>query len=125
MARDVLIDILLGLAVTIALISAVGMAMVSSTYQRLHFSALVVSFSSGLVAIAVWIDPRSDAQACIKVLITVGLTFAMNSILGHATARAVRIRRTGNWDPQPGEQITVLNREYMASEAPRRRRRKK
>jgi monovalent cation/proton antiporter MnhG/PhaG subunit len=118
------IGLLLGLAVTIAIVAAVGMATMRDTLQRLHFSALVVSLSTGLVAIAVWID-HSDAQARIKVLLTAGLLFVMNSILTHATARAARIRRLGSWDPQPDEQVAVLGAEHGTGPRHRRRRRRK
>ncbi|HEY5315629.1 MAG TPA: monovalent cation/H(+) antiporter subunit G [Pirellulales bacterium] len=120
---------LLGLAVAIALLSAAGMAVIRNTYQRLHFSALVVSLSGGLIAVAVWIE-QADAQARIKVILTVGLLFVMNSILTHATARAVRIRRTGSWDPQPDEHIEPLGQQpaaqrHSAGRRARRRRRGK
>jgi multisubunit Na+/H+ antiporter MnhG subunit len=116
--------ILLGLAVALAIVSAVGMAAVRNTLQRLHFSALVVSFSGGLVVVAVWIE-QADAQARIKVLLTVGLMFVMNSILTHATARAVRVRRTGTWDPAPDEKISVLGSEHIAGQRAKRRKRRR
>lgn len=115
---------LLVVAVAIAIVSAVGMAVVRDTLQRLHFSAMAVSLSASLIVVAVFIE-QAAADACIKVVLIAVLLFLMNSILTHATARAVRVRRTGNWIPAAEEHVATVGHAHRAAGHARPRRRKR
>jgi multisubunit Na+/H+ antiporter MnhG subunit len=114
-ACSIATGILLGAAVVLAILCAVGVLVMRDPLQRLQFSAAVVGLSAGLIAVAVWLE-ESDAQARIKVLLIWAVLFVMNSILTHATARAFRIRRVGRWRPQPEEGIPVIGRNAAAGQ---------
>jgi multisubunit Na+/H+ antiporter MnhG subunit len=86
-------------------------------YQRLHFSAPVVIISMLLIVIAVFVE-ESDRQARIKVTLIFVLMLVMNSVLSHATARAIRIRQMGRWNPSAEEQIPVLEDKELAGTGP-------
>ncbi len=117
MQHPIITPILLGLAVALAIVCSIGLGVMRDVYQRLHFSAPVVSISMVLIAIAVWIED-SDPQPRIKVLLIGAVLFVMNSILTHATARAARIYQAGHWPPTPDEKIVVVNRHHFAGKVP-------
>ena len=94
--------ILLSLAVGLALICASGLLVVRDVYQRMHFSSPITSWCIGLIAIAVWIEDH-DPQARGKVIAVMLILFLMNSVLTHATARAVRVRREREWSARDQE----------------------
>jgi monovalent cation/proton antiporter MnhG/PhaG subunit len=99
--------ILLGGAVALAAVSALGVAVMRDALQRLHFSATVVSLSMLLAVIAVWLED-DQAEARIKVILTATVLFWTNPILTHVTARAVRIRQSGHWAVRPSDPIEVM-----------------
>ncbi len=98
--------ILLGLAVGLAVLCSFGMAIMRDAFQRLHFAASVVSVSSLLIVIAVFLE-EGEWQARLKVMLTAVLLFGLNAVLTHATARAIRIRKTGHWKVKPDERIPL------------------
>ncbi len=114
MAHPIATGILLSVAVALAILCALGVAVMRDPFQRLHFSAPVVSLSVGLIAVAVWLE-ESDSQARIKVVLTALVLFLMNAILTHATAKAVRIRQAGHWAPRPEDHIPVVGRDVDES----------
>lgn len=75
-------------------------------YQRLHYNAPVVLLSSVLVLAAVWLE-SSDWQSRIKVTFIFLVLAVTNSVLSHATARAIRIREKDAWPPTADEKIPV------------------
>jgi len=111
--HPIITGILLGLAVGITTICCIGMASMRDAYQRIHFSTVVVSFSTTLVIVAVWVE-ESDPQARIKVVLIGGLLFVMNAVLNHATTKAIRIKERLHWDVQPGEGIPIVGRDPPA-----------
>jgi monovalent cation/proton antiporter MnhG/PhaG subunit len=111
--HPIVVGILAGIAVLLAIISSVGVMVMRDAYQRMHFSAIMVTFSTLLIAIAVWIEEK-DPQARVKVIL-IGVTlFVMNSVLTSATAKAVRIHEKKHWEPHPEEQIPVIGRDEVA-----------
>ena len=98
--------ILLGTAVGLAALCSFGMAIMRDAFQRLHFAASVVSISSPLIVIAVFLE-ESEAQARLKVVLIALLLFCLNAVLTHATARASRVRKAGHWQIQPGDPVEV------------------
>lgn len=106
-------SVLVWAAVALAIVCAIGVGITRNAFERLHFSAAVVSFSTWLVILAVWIDdPNWQARlktACIGVLL-----FLMNAVLSHATARAIRIRDKGQIEPRRDETVRVVTQEHPA-----------
>lgn len=101
---QIAIGLIVGLAILLTLISAYSLLLMRNAYELMHYSSPVVSLAVFLIAIAVWLSDK-DWQSRLKVTLIAVLLFAMNSILTHATARAVRIRQAGHWEIQPEEQI--------------------
>ncbi|MBV8780439.1 MAG: monovalent cation/H(+) antiporter subunit G [Phycisphaerae bacterium] len=99
---------LVGVAVLLAILCALGLAIMRDAYQRLHFTTPVVSISSLLIAIAVWLED-GDWQARIKVILIALILCVMNAILSHATARAVRIRNVARWEIKAEEAIPIVD----------------
>lgn len=102
--------VLVSIATALAFICGVGVAIVKNPLERLHFSASVTSFSAALIAAAVWLDDP-NWQSRLKVLLIAIVLFAMNSILSHSTARAIRIREAGHFEPRPKDQISLITKE--------------
>ena len=95
-ARDIVADVLLGLAVLIVITSSVGVLVMRDPYQKLHFvtpAALVAPF---LVALAVLVQMglyENTGETCVA-LVFMGVA---GPFLSHATVRAIRVRQTGDW----------------------------
>lgn len=111
--HPIIVGILIGIAVALAIICSVGVMVMRDPFQRLHFSAVVVTFSTLLIAIAVWVEEK-DPQARIKVVLIGLILFVMNSVLTAATAKAVRVQQQGHWEPHPEEKIPVMGRDEVA-----------
>lgn len=90
---------LLALAAALTLISSIGLLCMRDAFQRLHYNAPVVTLASLCIVIAVWVEDP-DWQARIKVICIFLILAVMNSVLNHATARAIRIREKGHWPPE-------------------------
>jgi monovalent cation/proton antiporter MnhG/PhaG subunit len=102
--HPIVIGCLLGVAVALCLACAIGLLTAGNPYDRLQFCSPVASVAVLLIVIAVWInDPAWQAR--VKSALIGVVLFAMNSILSHATARAIRIRDAGHWEPEPDEKI--------------------
>lgn len=103
--------VLVGIAVALSLACSIGVAVMKSALERLHFSATVSSFGAGLIACAVWIDDPTW-QSRLKVVLVALVLFVMNSVLSHATARAIRIRDHHHFEPHPEDHIPLIAQEH-------------
>ena len=108
--RNAITCTLLILGVALALLASLGVAAMPKALPRLHFSAIVASFSVGLITLAVWIAD-TDWQARLKMLVIAIVLFAANSILSHSTARAIRIHQEKRFAPGPGERVAIITPE--------------
>ena len=96
MVKDVVSDILLGLAVLIVAGASVGVLVMRDPYQKLPFvtpAALVAPF---LVALAILAQVGVYENAGETFLALLFLVIA-GPFLSHATIRAIRIREKGDW----------------------------
>jgi multicomponent Na+:H+ antiporter subunit G len=96
MARDILADVLLGLAVLVVLTSALGVLVMPDPYQKLHFVSPAALVAPALVALAVLVRAGLDensGETCVALL----LMAVAGPYLSHATVRAIRIRERGDW----------------------------
>jgi len=96
------IEILLAVAVIVAMASCIGMAVMRDPYQRLHYLSPASCISPVLIMMAVLLH-EGLKQAGIKAILIAAMAFVMNAVLSHATARAFRIRQLGQLLP-PAEQ---------------------
>jgi multisubunit Na+/H+ antiporter MnhG subunit len=99
MLRTQIASGLVGVAVALAVVCSTGVAIMEDALQRLHFSAAVTSFSTGLIVAAVWLDDP-NWQARLKALLIAIVLFVMNSVLSHSTARAIRVRESKQLHPE-------------------------
>ncbi len=111
--HPIITGLLLGVAVALALVCSIGVLVMRDAFQRMHFCSPVVCISSFLIAAAVWVED-DDPQSRIKSLLIAVLLLVMNSLLTHATAKAVRIHGRGHWPPRPEEQIPIVGRDEIA-----------
>ena len=113
MNHPIAVGVLLALAALTGFFSALGVLVMRDPFQRMHFPAVAVTFCSLLIIVAVWIDEK-DPQARIKVILVGLILYVMNAILTSASAKAVRVRQAGHWEPHPQENIPVIGRDQVA-----------
>ncbi len=110
MSAPLAVWILLAIAVAATALSALGILLVPDVFERLHFMAPAATVGVAALAAAVVVQ-ESLSQAGIKAILTALVVFAMNPVLTHATARAIRIHQHGQWGPAPEEHIEVAGTE--------------
>jgi multisubunit Na+/H+ antiporter MnhG subunit len=96
--REILADVLLGLAVLIVLASSVGVLVMRDAYQKLHYvtpAALVAPLIVGLAVLAQSGLTENTVQTWLALL----FIMIASPFLTHATIRAARIREKGDWRP--------------------------
>ena len=102
--RDVLADVLLGLAVAIVLGASLGVLLMRDAYQKLHFVTPIALVAPLIVGFAVLAQSGLDENSGETSLALVFIAIA-GPFLSHATIRAARIREKGDWRGHrtPGE----------------------
>jgi multisubunit Na+/H+ antiporter MnhG subunit len=94
MARAVIVDVLLGLAVAVVLISAAGVLLMRDAYQKVHYVTPISVVAPVLIALAVGVQSGwtiSTGQSWLVVAVMV----IASPFLAHATVRAIWIREHG------------------------------
>jgi monovalent cation/proton antiporter MnhG/PhaG subunit len=81
--------VLLGLGVALELLCCVGVVVMPTTFDRLHYLAAATTVPSFLVLAAVLVREHLSAGG-LQAIAAVGLMFLLNPILVTATARAAR-----------------------------------
>ena len=95
-ARAVAEGVLLVVATAAALLSVAGVAVMPGTHNRLHYLAPVAVVGGAAVAGAVVVAESFNARG-IKALLVFGVLAGLNPLLAHATGRAARVHRSGDW----------------------------
>jgi monovalent cation/proton antiporter MnhG/PhaG subunit len=103
-ATTIAIEVLLAIAVLVALLCCLGILLMKDFYERLHYMAPVTAVSAFCILLAVVIQ-EGWGQATIKAILVFLVLLFMNAVLTHATARAARLRTFGHWTPDPNEDI--------------------
>ena len=104
----VVIEVLVYVAVAVALLSAWLMLRMRDEYQMMHFMSPPASVSVILITIAIFLQQRFKPES-FKALFVVVVLLMMNTVVTHATARAFRIRESrDDWQPSDGEEVPVL-----------------
>jgi monovalent cation/proton antiporter MnhG/PhaG subunit len=83
------VDVLLALGVTLELACCVGVVVMRTTYDRLHYAAAGTTVPAFLVLAAVLVQEGFTAGG-LDAIAAVGLLFLLNPVLVIATARATR-----------------------------------
>lgn len=102
-AAGITVTVLLAVAVGVELLCCLGVLVMDSVFDRLHYLGPATTLGPLALVLAVLVQ-HSSAQAVIKVLL-IGMTLlATGPVLTHATARAARVRESGGLDvPAPRE----------------------
>jgi multicomponent Na+:H+ antiporter subunit G len=101
------IELLLGFAVVVVWLSALGILVMRDPYERLHYMTPASTLGAVAVAAAIALD-APFFQAGSKALLVTLVLVCTNPVLSHATARAARIRQFGHWVIQPDEKTRVI-----------------
>jgi multicomponent Na+:H+ antiporter subunit G len=100
--RQLAVIALLVVGVGVTLLSCLGVLVMRDAYDRLHYTTPAAVLAPVAIAAAVVVEERLSAAGVKAVLVALVLVVT-NPVLGHATARAARIRRFGEWTVQAEE----------------------
>jgi monovalent cation/proton antiporter MnhG/PhaG subunit len=106
--RDVVVDVLLGLAVLTVAAAALGVAVMPDAYARLHYVTPAAIVAPVFVTLAIFVREGLDENTGETVLALFFMIVAA-PFLSHATIRAMRVRDRGDWR-QPREERTESER---------------
>jgi monovalent cation/proton antiporter MnhG/PhaG subunit len=96
MVRQITVDVLLSLAVVVALASALGVAVMPDVYQKLHYVAPLATVAPVLVGLAIVVQSGWTAVTA-QTWLTVLFVVMAGPVVSHATIRAAKIRADGDW----------------------------
>jgi monovalent cation/proton antiporter MnhG/PhaG subunit len=94
--RDVVIDVLLGLAVLTVAAAALGVAVMPDAYARLHYVTPAAIVAPVFVTLAIFVREGLDENTGETILALFFMIVAA-PFLSHATIRAMRVRDRGDW----------------------------
>ncbi len=103
MIREVITDVLLGLAVLTVAASALGVAIMPDAYAKLHYVTPAAVMAPVLVALAVFITEGLDENTG-ETVVALVFMIAAAPFLSHATIRAIRVREAGDWRGRPPDE---------------------
>lgn len=100
----VIVWILVSIAFLACAMSVLGVLLTHrNAYDGMHFTGPAATVAPIALAIAVIVDFGPLSQAGIKALLVALLLIFLNSVVVHATARALRVREHGRWELMPEE----------------------
>lgn len=91
MARAVIVDVLLGLAVAVVLASAAGVLLMRDAYQKAHYLTPVSVVAPVLAGLAILVQSGATISSGQSWLVVAVMVIA-SPFLAHATVRAIWIR---------------------------------
>jgi monovalent cation/proton antiporter MnhG/PhaG subunit len=94
--REVISDVLLGLAVATVAASALGLAVMPDAYARLHYVTPAVVVAPVFVTLAIFVREGLDENTG-ETIVALVFMIAAAPFLSHATIRAMRVRDRGDW----------------------------
>lgn len=96
MIREVVADVLLGLAVLTVAAAALGVAVMPDAYARLHYVTPAAVVAPVFVTLAVFVTEGLDENTG-ETVVALVFMIAAAPFLSHATIRAMRVRDRGDW----------------------------
>ena len=102
MSANIGVDVLLGLGVAGELLCVVGVVLMRTTFDRLHYAAAGTTVPAFLVLAAVLVREHLSAGG-LQAIGAVAILFLLNPVLVTATARAARRIDYGDVAPLPEE----------------------
>lgn len=98
------VDVLLGIGVTLELLCCAGVVAMRTTFDRLHYAAAGTTVPAFFILAAVLVREHLSSGG-LQAIAAVGLMFLLNPVLVIATARAARRIDYDTVAPLPEEQI--------------------
>lgn len=102
--QTIFADVLLALGVGIELLSCLGLLVMDTVFDRLHYVGPAAALGPIAIAGAVLLEEGISTAGLKAILIAVVLV-GIGPVVTHATARAARVRRFGQWQARPDEDI--------------------
>jgi monovalent cation/proton antiporter MnhG/PhaG subunit len=103
-ARDVIVDVLLGLGIGAEVVCCLGMVVMRTAFDRLHYGAAATTIGPLLIGAAVFVR-ESVSSAGLETIAIVAVLFLLNPVVETATARAARRLEVGRVGPLPEERV--------------------
>jgi monovalent cation/proton antiporter MnhG/PhaG subunit len=104
--RNVVVDVLLGLAVLTVAAAALGVAVMPDAYARLHYVTPAAIVAPVFVTLAIFVREGLDENTG-ETIVALFFMIVAAPFLSHATIRAMRVRDRGDWRlPHRGSQRT-------------------
>jgi len=94
--RDVVVDVLLGLAVLTVAAAALGVAVMPDAYARLHYVTPAAIVAPVFVTLAIFVREGLDENTG-ETVVALFFMIVAAPFLSHATIRAMRVRDRGDW----------------------------
>lgn len=104
-ARHVIVAVLLWAGVALELVACLGLIVMRSVYDRLHFSA-PATLGVVLIAVAVVVE-KSFSLIGNKALLIAVFALIGSPLVTHALGRAARLWERGDWRLGPDEHVHV------------------
>lgn len=99
---------LLAALVAVCWLGCLGMLRMREPIAALHYLSLPSGIGSVLLPCALLCsDGWSDAT--VKCVLMAVLLLAANSVVAHATARAIRVRAKGHWEAREGDRVHFIH----------------
>jgi multicomponent Na+:H+ antiporter subunit G len=105
----VVVDVLLGIGVASVLLSCLGLLAAKGPFEQLHFTGPAATIGPVAIAAAVLVEEPLSSMG-VKAVLTALILLVTSPVLVHATARAIRIRRHG--------EFVILEEEHAGKEHP-------
>ena len=99
---------LLAALVAVCWLGCAGMLRMREPTQALHYVSLPAGVGSVLLPCAL-VCANGWTDATVKCVLIAVLLLAANSVVAHATARAIRVRKKGHWEPGEGDDVHFLH----------------
>jgi multicomponent Na+:H+ antiporter subunit G len=99
---DVFVALLLVVGVAVGLISALGVLVMRGAFDRLHYTD-TAGLGAVLISAAVAVREGLSSQIGMKAVLLAVIFLVTSPVIAHLTARAARLRASGDLRPQETE----------------------
>ncbi|HEY1766540.1 MAG TPA: monovalent cation/H(+) antiporter subunit G [Terracidiphilus sp.] len=100
-------NVLLAAIVASCWLGCAGMLRMREPTQAMQYLSLPAGVG-GVLLPAAFLCVSGWSVATLKAALVTVLLLAANSIVTHATVRAIRVRKIGHWEPREGDRIEFI-----------------
>jgi multicomponent Na+:H+ antiporter subunit G len=104
-AQSVLVAVLLAFAVLLTAACCLGVLLMESAIDRLHYLGPVTGLAMPAVAVAVMIQESPISASGAKAVLIALALLVSSPVLSHAIGRAHRIRTRGDWRVRDSDKL--------------------